>query len=516
MTTPGNLDALLSDSINPDGKDLFALASLVLSRAPFLRHVIRRQKTIRTDPRVLALGVGIDADAAAVLEKNLNLVAYLLREAIRNGNEDEDTWITLAECLHELGRDGAALAVIAEAEGKSIASPRMARVKAKALLSTDGPQAFATFAKTQGRDAGDLWRVAIVDHRRFDDWANRAGAEMTVIADEPVSVDGHFRFGIDTGLHDFDHTLTAAPLRGAMKRNLQVYAGFLPFANECGYFHEEAVVTLRDSPLTVEVAPTVFAFDADKAHRVEFAGKYLVPCCPHRYFGQYSHGIVQIYSRLIAALETGKFDDHGILLPGTTPDWVFAFLSNAGVDTGRLKKMPVDAISSVEEACVLEMKWDVCPREIQALRRALARMHPHGDERVNYYLTRKNVKNFHRSLVNEDEFIAICEARGFTVIDPMDYSIDEQIALFSKAGTIVTSDSSGDTNMIYAPPGAEVIIIIPGRFCGMLMADVAIACGHTMSVLIGEFLAGDRNVDHSHGPYRADPKLLSDLLDRIG
>ena len=161
------------------------------------------------------------------------------------------------------------------------------------------------------------------------------------------------------------------------------------------------------------------------------------------------------------------------------------------------------------------MKWEVCPSEIQALRHAIGNEFAREGERVNYYLTRNNVKNFHRSLVNEDEFIAICRDRGFTILDPIDYSLEEQIALFSRAGTIVTSDSSGDTNMIYAPPGAEVVIVIPGRFCGMLMADVAIACGHTMSVIIGEFLAGDRNVDHSHGPYRADPEMLRNLLDTL-
>lgn len=515
MNPPSSLDAILGKAIRVDGKDLYALATLILSRTPFLRHVIRRQKTIRTDPRVSALGIGVDADAEAVLDKNLHLIAYLLREALRNGHEAEETYSTLAECLYDLGRYPAALAVVREAAEKAITSGPLNRIRAKTLLASDDPQAFEEFAAATGYSSADLQRVKIIDHRHFDEWARRVNAEIVTISDAPLSASGSYRFCTNEGMHEFDYTVTATALQGALKRNLTVYGGLLPFENHCGYYHEEARVTVGDSPLTIEVAQGAFAFDSAKARRVAFPGKHLIPCAPHRYFAQYSHGIVQIYSRLVAALQTGKFDDFGILLPESTPGWVTSLLASAGIDTARIRKMPLDAIAVVEEACVLPMKWDICPFEIQSLRKAVSQRHPYGGERINYYLTRKDVKNFHRAMVNEDEFIAICEKRGFTILDPLDYSLEEQIGLFSKAGIIVTSDSSGDTNMLYAPPGAEVILIIPGRFCGMLMADVAISCGHTVSVVIGEFLAGDRNVDHTSGPYKADPKLLADLLDSL-
>lgn len=510
-----DLDTALQDAIQVNGEHLHALATLILTRVPFLRHVLRRQRTIRTDPRVLALGVGVSADAQALLDSNLNLVAYLLREAARNGNGTEETYSALADCLYELRQYQAALAVVEDANRRAIASTRLDKVRSRALLALGDELTFAQVTAKSGTPAVDTRRIGVTDHRLFDDWARKIRGDLITISDLNITATGHYRFLVNGALHDFAHTFTSSPLRGVKKRDLKVYGGFLPFHGREGYYHTEALVTVNDAPLTVEVARNAFAFDAAKCRTLEFRGKYLVPCSPHRYFGQYSHGIVQIYGRLIAALQTGMFDDYGILLPESTPDWVLTLLSRAGVAIDRIQKMPLDAISDVEEACVLPMNWEVCPSEIQALRHAIGNEFAVGGERVNYYLTRNNVKNFHRALENEDEFIAICRSRGFTILDPIDYSLDEQIALFSKAGTIVTSDSSGDTNMIYAPPGAEVVIIIPGRFCGMLMADVAIACGHTMSVIIGEFLAGDRNVDHSHGPYRADPEMLRNLLDTL-
>ncbi|MCH9809556.1 MAG: glycosyltransferase 61 family protein [Alphaproteobacteria bacterium] len=510
----------LDGVIRARGEDLRALASIVLSRTEFLRHVMRRQKTIRTDPRVTALGIGIAKDAEAVLARNLHLVAQLLREAMAAGDRADETFLGLAECLYELGEDRAALAVLDVAEAKSVAPAGVARLRGRALLAAGDPAALPTLAGAGSSDdaAEALVRVTITDHTQFAEWTSAANAELVAIQDAPMARAGQFRFVTDDGVHEFDETVEAEPLLAARMAGLEVYGGFMPLAGLRGYYHCESMPTVKDAPMTVEVARGAFAYDAARARQVHFSGRYLVPSSPHRYFGQYSHGIVQIYARLVAALGTGRFDDHGILLPERAPNWVASFLTRAGVDPDRIERMPLDAISKVEEAVVLPMNWAVSPWEITALQRAVsppAVVEKSG--RVNYYLTRSQaVKNFHRTMVNEDEMIALCEERGFEVIDPLDYSIDEQIALFRKAGTIVTSDSSADTNMLYAPPGAEVIIVIPGRFAGMLMIDVAVSLGHTMSVVIGEFLADSADVDHSSGPYRADPALLAGLLDRIG
>lgn len=517
MNAGSNLETILSEVLVADGAQLAALASVVSSRLPFLRHVMRRQKTIRSDPRVLALGLGVDADAEAVLEKSLRLVGFLLREAHRVGHRGGETYEALAECLYELGADKALLAALADAATRGITVPRADKLRDQALLALDEPEAFSAFVGNRGAAGTGLSRTGLIDYRDFDIWAGKAGAELVTISEKLVETSGRFRFVTGEGIHEFDETQHSTPLRVAKLRNLEIYGGFLPVASGFGFYHQEAAHSITDAPMTAEVARNAFAHKSD-ARRLEIDGKHLIPCAPKRYFSQYSHGIVQIYARLVSAIRTGLFADHGVLLPETAPTWARRFLAEAGIDPGLIQTMPIDAISVVEEAALLPMKWEVCPWEIRSLRSALSRTHPYGTGRKRFYLTRRagDIKNVTKVMVNEEEIIAVCEARGFTVIDPLEYSIEDQIALFADAGVIVTGDSSADTNMIHAPPGAEVVIIVPGRFMGMLMIDVAVSAGHTMSVVVGEYLADERQIDTSHEqPYRADPGRLEVLLDRI-
>ena len=101
------------------------------------------------------------------------------------------------------------------------------------------------------------------------------------------------------------------------------------------------------------------------------------------------------------------------------------------------------------------------------------------------------------------------------VIDPLDYSLPEQIELFKGAGIIVTSASSAYTNMLFASQDIDVVIVMPRLFWGMLSADLATACGHTLTTILGEFVAGNNNVSDPHHPYSADPELLRAHLDGL-
>src|SRR3546814_13955182 len=83
---------------------------------------------------------------------------------------------------------------------------------------------------------------------------------------------------------------------------------------------------------------------------------------------------------------------------------------------------------------------------------------PEGCEGGRYYITRRD--GIGRSVVNEDEMIALAEARGFRVMEWSSYSLAEQIALARHASMIICYHGSGLTNMVFTSPGCRLLEIL--------------------------------------------------------
>lgn len=73
------------------------------------------------------------------------------------------------------------------------------------------------------------------------------------------------------------------------------------------------------------------------------------------------------------------------------------------------------------------------------------------------YLTRH--QTWSRNIVNETELIPLLQARGFEVVDCGILSFDEQVRLFSEAACIVGPHGAAFTNMLWSPPGLQVLEI---------------------------------------------------------
>lgn len=100
--------------------------------------------------------------------------------------------------------------------------------------------------------------------------------------------------------------------------------------------------------------------------------------------------------------------------------------------------------------------------QIDWLRRRLmpafgAPMWPQGGRRI--YLSRADVAV--RSLSNEAGLIDMLRRRGFEIAVPGRMSVAEQISLFSEAAVVVAPHGAGNTNMIFAPPGAALLELTP-------------------------------------------------------
>ena len=75
------------------------------------------------------------------------------------------------------------------------------------------------------------------------------------------------------------------------------------------------------------------------------------------------------------------------------------------------------------------------------------------------YVTREDSQ--YRKIINEADIIPILKSKGYKVINPRLYSIEEQINIFSNATKIVSPHGSNLTNIIFCRPGTEIYEIGP-------------------------------------------------------
>ena len=82
-----------------------------------------------------------------------------------------------------------------------------------------------------------------------------------------------------------------------------------------------------------------------------------------------------------------------------------------------------------------------------------------ANEDKKIYLTRED--SSYRKIINESDIIPILRAKGYKVINPQLYSIQEQIRIFSQADKIIGPHGSNLSNIIFSKPGTEIYEIGP-------------------------------------------------------
>lgn len=84
----------------------------------------------------------------------------------------------------------------------------------------------------------------------------------------------------------------------------------------------------------------------------------------------------------------------------------------------------------------------------------LRKPHFHGSRR-NLYITRSDAPA--RRILNEEALMSLLQRYGFESVQPDLLSYQEQIDLFSQAGTIVAAHGAGLTNMLFCAPGFSAV-----------------------------------------------------------
>ena len=75
------------------------------------------------------------------------------------------------------------------------------------------------------------------------------------------------------------------------------------------------------------------------------------------------------------------------------------------------------------------------------------------------YVTREDSN--YRKIVNEGDVVTLLRKKGYKVINPQLYEIEEQIEIFSNAEKIIAPHGSNLANIIFCKPGTEVLEIAP-------------------------------------------------------
>ena len=75
------------------------------------------------------------------------------------------------------------------------------------------------------------------------------------------------------------------------------------------------------------------------------------------------------------------------------------------------------------------------------------------------YVTREDSN--YRKIINENDVVKLLSKKGYRVINPQLYEIEEQIEIFSNAEKIIAPHGSNLANIIFCKPGTEILEITP-------------------------------------------------------
>ncbi len=131
------------------------------------------------------------------------------------------------------------------------------------------------------------------------------------------------------------------------------------------------------------------------------------------------------------------------------------------------------------------------------------------------YITRGDAVGT-RCYLQEDELWPALESRGFRRVDPGSLAVREQVDLFSRAALVVSPHGAGLTNIVFAPPGAEVLEFFAPRYVHLGLWGICEA----LEDVRYRYLVGDSPRSHTALPRPYDdislaPRRILEVVDRM-
>lgn len=204
--------------------------------------------------------------------------------------------------------------------------------------------------------------------------------------------------------------------------------------------------------------------------------------------GHYYHDTVEYLSALAVAETAGVGMDLPIVVNDELAPHQVELLELLGYPSDRLIRLRSDQAAAFKHL-VVPTRLAFGGRWIDPLlpRWYRQRLTPAVSTTASRKLYLSRSAAVRRRIDNDAELSAMLAAKGYEVIHPERLSVRQQIDLFATASHIVAPTGAALTNMIYAPPGAEITVLynrLLVRVGGDLYYDaLAEACGHRVAIV---------------------------------
>jgi Glycosyltransferase 61 len=127
-----------------------------------------------------------------------------------------------------------------------------------------------------------------------------------------------------------------------------------------------------------------------------------------------------------------------------------------------------------------------------------------GKRRI--YISRRRTR--YRRIVNEPEVERVLHDFGFETYLFEDLSFPEQVTLMSQAEAVASSSGAALTNLLFAPPGTKVLVMVEPVQISWFFWSLSEAAGHEYWYALGE------TVPHLSPPHDADLRVPPEKVGR--
>ncbi|PPC97175.1 MAG: hypothetical protein CTY35_07635 [Methylotenera sp.] len=144
---------------------------------------------------------------------------------------------------------------------------------------------------------------------------------------------------------------------------------------------------------------------------------------------------------------------------------------------------------------------------------------PYDSTPEKIFIKRFPGRRYHaRSIINEYAIQHKLEAEGFVSIEPSRLTFTEQIKFFSKAKYIVGASGAALLNMIWAPQGAKVIVLMNDSKVAnyWYFSNIAFSVGHQLSYVLGKIDNTGNWHDIHHADFEIDLGAVVSALESAG
>ena len=203
----------------------------------------------------------------------------------------------------------------------------------------------------------------------------------------------------------------------------------------------------------------------------------------------YGHWLLDLVPKILLA-EPVLPNDAVFVISKAAPAYVEDLIRLGGGDPGRILRIEPEVAVRTERALWItptRCNQYVHPLIREVRRRFVGESRPSPADRLFVSRTRwvEQKGSVHRSLLNRHEVEQIASEAGYEVFRPEEYSLEEQIARFSRCRAITGEDGSGLHNSLFAHDGCEVLNLRSSKNHSLIQGSLCAALGQRIRYVLG-------------------------------